>query len=152
MSKPEFDCLHKLVMCWCEVAEKIHTAKHLQSFGYGLLETEELCIILGADNIVIKPSCELWWWWRLVVYLVVWMNQDEEAGKYLRKDEEIAEKPALTGRGDGGEVTPQMVAVTLITSEGIKHLTMLPVYPGLILPTVRDFRDCPLRYYDLVNH
>ena len=79
------------------------------------------------------------------------MNEDKEAGKHLRKHEEIAEKPALTGRGDGGEVTPQMVAVTLITSEGIKHRAMLPVNPGLILQTLRDFRDCPLRYYDLVN-
>ena len=82
---------------------------------------------------------------------MVRMNQDEEAGKYLGKHEKIAEKPALTGRGDGGEVTPQMVAVTLITFEGIKHRAMLPVHPGLILQTVRDFRDCPLRYYDIVN-
>ena len=74
----------------------------------------------------------------VVVYLVVWMNKDEEAGKYLRKHEEIAEEPALTGRGDRGEVTPDMVAVTLIVSEGIIHLTVLPVLPALIFQTVRN--------------
>ena len=67
------------------------------------------------------------------------MNQDEEAGKYLRKHEEIAEEPALTGRGDWGEVTPEMVGVTLIISEGIVHLTVLPVLPGLILHTGNKF-------------
>ena len=74
----------------------------------------------------------------VVVYLVVWMNKDEEAGKYLRKHEEIAEEPALTGRGEGGEVLPQMVAVALIVSEGIKHLAVPPVLSGPILQTVRN--------------
>ena len=66
------------------------------------------------------------------------MDEDEEAGKYLRKHEEIAEEPALTGRGDRGEVTPDMVPVTLIVSEGIIHLTVLPILPALILQTVRN--------------
>ena len=74
------------------------------------------------------------------MYLVVWMNQDEEAGKYLRKHEEIAEEPALTGRGDWSEVTPEMVGVTLIISEGIVHLTVLPVLPGLILHTGSKYK------------
>ena len=79
------------------------------------------------------------------------MDEDEEAGKYLRKHEEIAEEPALTGRGDWAEIPPQMIAVTLIVSEGIKHRAMLPVHPGLILHTVTNFRDCPHHYYEAVN-
>ena len=65
MSEPEFDRLHKLVMCWSEVAEKIHTAKHLQSFGYRLLETEEFLIILEDNNDIIIElySAVLPTWW-----------------------------------------------------------------------------------------
>ena len=51
MSEPEFDGLYKLVVCWSEVAEKVHTTKHLQSFGYRLLETEEFFIVLDSNNI-----------------------------------------------------------------------------------------------------
>ena len=61
------------------------------------------------------------------------MDEDEEAGKYLRKDEEIAEEPSLTGWGDGAEVLFQVIPVTLIISEGIKHLTVPPVHSCLIL-------------------
>ena len=49
MAEPEFDRLDKLVMCWSEVAEEIHTAKNLQCFGYRLLETEEFFIVLGQQ-------------------------------------------------------------------------------------------------------
>ena len=133
MSKPEFDGLHKLVMRWSEVAEKINTAKHLPSFGYRLLEPEELLIILEDKTDNCNPTLLC-----CFTNLVVRMNEDEEAGKYLRKHEEIAEEPALTGRGDRGEVTPDMVPVTLIVSEGIIHLTVLPILPALILQTVRN--------------
>ena len=82
---------------------------------------------------------------------MVGMNEDEESGKYLGKHEEIAEEPALTGRGDWAEISPQMIAVTLIVSEGIKHRAMLPVHAGLILHTVTNFRDCPLHYYEALK-
>ena len=82
---------------------------------------------------------------------MVGMNEDEESGKDLGKHEEIAEEPALTGRGDWAEISPQMIAVTLIVSEGIKHRAMLPVHAGLILHTVTNFRDCPLHYCEAVN-
>ena len=82
---------------------------------------------------------------------MVGMNEDEESGKYLGKHEEIAEEPALTGRGDWAEISPQMIAVTFIVSEGIKHRAMLPVHAGLILHTETNFRDCPLHYYEALK-
>ena len=38
MSQPKLDCLDKLLMCGCEVAKEVETAKHLNSFVVGPLE------------------------------------------------------------------------------------------------------------------
>ena len=52
MSEPEFDCLHKLVMC--EVSNKVPTEKHF--LGYRPLETQECCILLGKYKKYTEPQ------------------------------------------------------------------------------------------------
>ena len=67
--------------------------------------------------------------------LVVGMDQEKEGGQHLGVDEEVAEEPTLSRRGDGQVECPQVLPVTLVTCERVEHLTVLPIHPGLILQT-----------------
>ena len=63
------------------------------------------------------------------------MDQEKEGGQHLGVDEEVAEEPTLSRRGDRQVECPQVLPITLATGERVEHLTVLPIHPGLILQT-----------------
>ena len=70
--------------------------------------------------------------------LVVRMNQDEEAGKDLGEEEEVEEEPALCRGGGRREEAEEMLAVTLLPSHRVEHLTVPPLTPTPVITAQRS--------------